>query len=339
MAKQGINTPTVPGLLSIPGQVVHLGALGYSLVPPHLKTERLWIVGQGLAGGLIRNKKDRPTAPPIWKSPGSTKPIQKDINRKPISIPQEIYKRGEYSRDAQLIKKDFIYLVDFEVNPKGIHQELGGKNYSYIKLDFVPESIEVSPEPQYATIASLGRNNPFYHYMGGEKTIEFDIDWFSLTDNSRQDVITKCQWLEALSFADGYNGPPHRIKIIWTKHDQLFANSIWVIKSAPYKLKEFVQGYSNSGVDLRAYQSIGLMPQSAIQHVTLSRVTDHNLTHNELMYYSGDGSYHTSNLDKVPPIGGYAYNPQNIDIKRRVLGEDNDFVLGDTNSTNFNLED
>lgn len=334
MAKQGINTPTVPGLLSIPGQVVHLGALGYSLVPPHLKTERLWIVGQGLAGGLIRTKKDRPTTPPIWKSPNGDKQPSKDPNRTQLTPPQGQPPRTHIPRDSNLVEKDSIYLVDFEVNKPGVQQEFGGRNYSYLKLDFVPESIEVSPEPQYATIASLGRNNPFYHYVGGEKTIEFDIDWFSLTDNSREDVITKCRWLEALSFADGYNGPPHRIKIIWTKHDYLFADSVWVIKSAPYKLKEFVQGYSTKGKDLGSYQSIGLMPQSAIQHITLARVTDHNLSHLEMMYSRKSEGVSTSGLDGLPKIGGYI--PPN---KVGILGDDNDFVLGDTNSTNFNLED
>lgn len=337
-AKQGIYVPKEASLLSIPGQIVHYGALGYSLVPPHTKPERFAIIGQAALGSLVRKKKDRPSAPPkMWD--GDTYKSKKDPNRSRAITPIEPYSRGDVLRDPTLVQKDYVYLVDFEVNPTGNILNPADKNYSYVRLDFVPSEVEVTPEPNYATIASLGRNNPFYHFTGGEKTIEFDIDWFSLSDNSREDVITRCQWLEALSFANGYIGPPHRIKVVWTKQDKLFADTTWIIKSAPYKLKEFVQGYSRKGSDLRDYQAIGLMPQSAIQHVTLARVTDHNLNHSEMMYYKRGSSLHTSGMDRM---GNIDYEPQreikllpNYGITSQPTEISHDFVIGNSEEINY----
>jgi len=63
-------------------------------------------------------------------------------------------------------------------------------------------------------IASFGSNNPIYQYTGSEDTLSFVIDWFS-SENHREDVIFNCRWIEALTKSDGYNEPPHRVKIIW----------------------------------------------------------------------------------------------------------------------------
>src|SRR3972149_8084190 len=77
-----------------------------------------------------------------------------------------------------------------------------------MEFQFVPKSLNYEAESNFVSIASIGRNNPFYHYTGSEDSLEFELDYFSAMDN-RHDVIKRCRWVEALTKADGEIGSPH----------------------------------------------------------------------------------------------------------------------------------
>lgn len=138
--------------------------------------------------------------------------------------------------------------------------------FEQIKIQFVPQELDYNPESDFKSIASMGRNNPFYHFTGSEDTLKFTLDWFAEQEN-REDVILNCKKLEALSKNDAYNGPPHNIKLIW--NSQLFSEAQWLVVAAPYKLSMF-QAHRN------------MLPQQAYQFVTLKKVTPTNLSSSDI---------------------------------------------------------
>lgn len=158
-------------------------------------------------------------------------------------------------------KTNPIYIIDYDWKPDdpGVRE---------IELPTVPYSIEFDPNPNWAIIASVGRNSPFFHYTGSEDTLTFTIDWYSKVEN-REDVITSCRWLEAKTKSDGYKGNPHRILLKWGNENTLFDSVLWVVTKASYKLSGFVKTKS-------------MLPQQAFQEVTLKRVADFNLTTKEV---------------------------------------------------------
>lgn len=133
------------------------------------------------------------------------------------------------------------------------------QNPEKLRIQTVPLELSVVPESTWATIPSLGRNNPFYNYTGGEDTLEMTLDWYA-TLESRQDVIDKCRWVESLSKADGYLDEPPRILLIF---GELFKYTTWIIDKAPYKLSLFDK-------------SQGMLPRQAYQELSLKKVTDRN---------------------------------------------------------------
>lgn len=135
-----------------------------------------------------------------------------------------------------------------------------------LKIQTIPLEVSVDPTPKWAVIPSIARNNPFYHYTGGEDKLSFTLDWYSERDN-RQDVIQKCRWVEALSKGDGYLKGPSRVLLIF---GDLFKTDSWIIESAPYKLSLFDT-------------SRELLPRQAYQELTLNKVSDHNTTRKEVL--------------------------------------------------------
>ncbi len=139
-------------------------------------------------------------------------------------------------------------------------------NQEHILLQYVPLELDYDPNSNFASIHSMGRNNPLYHYTGSEDILKFIIDWSRQSDDST-DVILNCRKLEALSKNDGFGNTPHKIKLLW--HDSLFNDATWIVASAPYKLT--LPDAQNQMLHTQAYQS-----------VTLKRVTDTNLTNDEI---------------------------------------------------------
>lgn len=151
-----------------------------------------------------------------------------------------------------------------------------------IEIQGMPTEIDINPESSWAAVKSMGRNNPFMYYTGGEDTLSFDISWYSM-DDDREDVITKCNLLKSWSKADGYDAAPPILFIAWGNSD-MFQDDSFVLTSAPYQLSNFQNSYRNGPrrdsnstiVDLK------LLPNVARQQLTFKKVTAGNTTHAQI---------------------------------------------------------
>lgn len=149
-----------------------------------------------------------------------------------------------------------LYIINLDSNPR-----------EKLAIQGIPLQLKVNPISNWAVIPSIGRNNPFYHYTGGEDELRFTIDWYSETIH-RADVIEKCRWIESLSRNDSYvNRVPH----LFLSWGDLFKFSKWVLIEAPYNLSVFEQG-NNS------------LPILANQEIALKRITEQNTYTNEIRY-------------------------------------------------------
>lgn len=143
-----------------------------------------------------------------------------------------------------------------------------------------PTSINVNPMSYWVSVKSMGRNNPFMIYTGGEDSIQLEVSWFVNDPNNREEVITKCRLLESWTKADGYKSAPPTLKILWGSSG-IFDNDTFILESAPYKLDNFQNSYrtNRNGTQI----DLGLLPQCATQTLTFKRVTTNNLTHVEIV--------------------------------------------------------
>lgn len=185
---------------------------------------------------------------------------------KPTPIPKATVKVGmKQGQKATLIqpKVNNIAIMDVDWKPK-MKDGTDTPNTRYIILPTVPAHLDFNPDPQWAVIASIGRNTPFFHYMGSEDTLSFTIDWYA-RNSQRDDVVFNCRWLEAKTKADAYREDPHRVMLKWGTEDELFRDSLWIVFKATYKLSNF-------------HKSVSMLPQQAYQEVVLKRVSDFNLS-------------------------------------------------------------
>lgn len=149
-----------------------------------------------------------------------------------------------------------------------------GQRIESLRIQCVPEKIQVEPSSTWAVVPSIGRNNPFYHYTGGEDKVTFVLDWYS-NHEYREDVIEKCRWVESLSKANAYFHEPDRVILIFGK---LFQFDTWIIESAPYELSLFDREKN-------------MLPRQAYQTLTLKKVTPKNTTTEDIRYSNGKPQY------------------------------------------------
>jgi hypothetical protein len=153
-----------------------------------------------------------------------------------------------------------------------------------LQLQTIPRSMNVNPQSKIVGIASMGRNNPHYHYTGSEDTISFEITWYANTPDSeakpdlREDVINNCRWLESLTKNNGYLNSLPRIMIWWGRDNLLFSKSIWVLTAAPYDLSQFQAAHRNGTSIIHT----SLNPSLATQKLEFRRLTSHNLLTSEI---------------------------------------------------------
>ena len=182
------------------------------------------------------------------------------------------------------IVSDYVAIIDIDV--------LGyNKGHRVIKLPFIPTELSYNVDSTFAAIKPIARNNAKYHYTGSEDHLEFEIDWHS-NNEYRDDVITNCRLIEALSKGDGYNRPPHRVMLQWGINDVLFKDHIFVVTSASYRLLNFNKAQVNQKSG--AIERTNMLPIQAYQRVSLARVTSTNLLKNEIEYVAAKVG--TSNL-------------------------------------------
>jgi hypothetical protein len=134
-----------------------------------------------------------------------------------------------------------------------------GNEVERLKIQTVPLEVNVDAIANWAVIPTIGRNNPFYHYTGGEDILKFQLDWYS-NEHSREDVIRNCRRVESLSRANGYFDAPPRVVLIF---GSLFKYTTWIVAKAPYKLSLFDK-------------ELGMLPRQAYQELELRKIVDHN---------------------------------------------------------------
>lgn len=199
--------------------------------------------------------------------------------RKPIdAYTSEPVLQYEY-KDA-VENRDYINLIDIDYKDDEALDHKGKRGYYKLTLPFVPRELSYQPSSKFVGIATIGRNNPHYHFTGSEDSLQFDIDWFSSQDD-RKDVINSCRWVEALTKADAYDEPPHRIVLEWGSKNHLFKGSVWIVTEAPYTLSDFVNSYRD--METGNIVKVGMLPQQAMQKITLKRVTIGNSTTKEII--------------------------------------------------------
>jgi len=121
-----------------------------------------------------------------------------------------------------------------------------------LNLVAIPDNLEIRSEANWGIIPSIGRNNPFYNYTGGEDILEFTIDWYSRVE-MKDDVIWNCRWVESLTRADAYRREPDRVILLW---GNLFKYTTWIVVQASYRLSLFDRG--NNMLPIQAYQDVVL---------------------------------------------------------------------------------
>ena len=222
---------------------------------------------------LNRSWASIPT-PPYYTLPGALKAAQIAMEQQKLHRKSQMKTKAPTARshttDTNFSRKmaiNPIEIVDIDMRPTSFKSH--GKSFSKITLPTVPADLTIDPKPNWATIASIGRNNPFYHYTGSEDTLSFRIDWYSKMEN-RQDVIFYCKWLAARSKANGYYEDPHRILIVWGREDLLFKDELWIITKASYKLSQFQKQAS-------------MLPNQAYQDIELKKVTELNTDYDTLL--------------------------------------------------------
>lgn len=186
----------------------------------------------------------------------SPKTINEDVGYPPITFP----KNGEKSKVSI-------------VNVDGEDEKL--------ELNFIPTELNHTTESRLASLLSVGRNNPFYHYAGSEDTIAFTIDWTFENDSSRQKAIQSARKLESWSKSNGYVSGLPRVMLVWGK-SSLYSNSLFLVEAASYTLKNWVDyGLVKQNARLES-QLFGLTPQTIHQDVILKRVTEFNWEHEDI---------------------------------------------------------
>lgn len=140
-------------------------------------------------------------------------------------------------------------------------------NLEKLMFQNIPDEISVDPESTFVALETPGRNVPNYHFTGSETTIKFSLSYYC-DHPTRQDVITKCRWLEALTMNDGYIGRVHHVAFGW---GDLYTGQKFIVTAAPYKLNLFDREYN-------------MLPRYAKQEVTLKRISEKQLTRKDLLF-------------------------------------------------------
>lgn len=161
---------------------------------------------------------------------------------------------------------------------------LTSKPYEYIVIQNRPNRLEFKGETSWATIKSMGRNTPMYHFTGAEDVIQFNISWFCDDPDHLDEVVNKCRFLEAWTKANGYQASPPVIQIQWGKSD-IFKDHYYILTSATYTLENFNDFIRINGTNRKELKAADgkLLPSTATQELIFKRVSATNLSWNDIL--------------------------------------------------------
>lgn len=184
-----------------------------------------------------------------------------DENRSILERKQALKKAGDLANS--------IYIVSPYTSP-----------YMTLQLQCRPNEIQVTPQGTWAAVSSMGRNNPFRMYTGGEDTIQLDICWYCNDPENRGEVVTKCRLLESWSKANGYSSAPPVLQLIWGTSD-IYKKDFFILESASYKLTHF-QSLALKPGDTDPI-NLGLYPNYATQTLVFKKVSSINRTWEDIV--------------------------------------------------------
>lgn len=205
---------------------------------------------------------------------GAVTPSVDPVTVDSISTPKIKQSRHDSDTRYAASKHNQIIIVNTNTSP-----------VTSIILQNRPTTIQVNNMSYWVSVKSMGRNNPFMMYTGGEDSIQLEVSWFVNDPDNRNEVLTKCRLLESWSKADGYSASPPTLKISWGKAN-IFENDLFILESAPYQLSNFqsyTRSYATKADGSENYTDIGLAPQCATQTLVFKRVTPNNRTHLDII--------------------------------------------------------
>lgn len=180
--------------------------------------------------------------------------------------------RGDIDLMSGYINNNKVTIYNLMANP-----------YQYIQLQNRPPSLDFRGETTWATIKSMGRNTPMYHYTGSEDIIQFNVSWFCNDPENPAEVINKCRLLEAWSKSNGYQASPPLLKLEWGTSG-IFENHQYILTSATYTLNNF-QNASRKRIPNKELQlnDLHLYPAAATQELIFKRVSATNLSYGDII--------------------------------------------------------
>lgn len=133
--------------------------------------------------------------------------------------------------------------------------------FDRVEFQFMPVGMKVNRSAKFAAISPVGRNNDLYQYVGGNNTVQFEIDFFS-DDENRKDVIQKCNFLQSLAMKDGGFGPAPKVNIVM---GEIFRGMTWIVNRVNVSYDNYDPNYN-------------FMPVRAKVKVQMTLDTNRNLT-------------------------------------------------------------
>lgn len=140
------------------------------------------------------------------------------------------------------------------------------QNLEKLYFQNIPLTLDYDPQTSLVALPSFGRNITDYQFTGAEDVLKFDLSWYG-DSITRDDVIKKCKWLEALSKDDGTGNGIHTVKLVF---GDMYQDAIWVMKSAQYTMSLFNRQF-------------GMLPQLAISKIVLCKISTKNPTRDSIL--------------------------------------------------------
>jgi hypothetical protein len=123
-------------------------------------------------------------------------------------------------------------------------------NGDYVRFRFVPRELSFGGEIMLQPIYSMGRNTPFYQYTGSEQNLEFEIDWFQMSEGDPT-VMETCRQIESWGKNDADDFPPARLKIVFGR--TIITDAVWLLAGSKYTVTQF---YANRDMEPIAARQI-----------------------------------------------------------------------------------
>jgi len=147
------------------------------------------------------------------------------------------------------------------------------KNLSepYLTIPFIPQTVNIASNANFAKINILNRNNTPYQFINGSNTISFTIDWYSSGRNLGK-AFVDAKKLQFLTQMDGRSFPP-LIILEWGSNEPLFEGYLFVVKEAKMQLGQFHRtSVERSAAGQEIYKEGVVLPARVRQDVTLVRI-------------------------------------------------------------------